>query len=256
MPGVSCALFASAELTEAAGTDFDHLTTLSDPSRHFDDKIEAVRNSPFEKSLFLDSDTFMIEPVGEIADLLDRFDFAYTHEIDRGICFEPECPESFIEPCTAVLAWRKTPRVKAILELWRDRYDDENRRRSEHPLMCFHDQGALRYVLYHHGHQVASYVLPPEYNLRIYAPWFAGGVAKILHGRGRYLRRAIRARINRDIRIRTGDGMNRVERWMFNTKRWIKNRLLRRPAPYDFRLKGLAIHKPASQPGTTDKKRS
>jgi hypothetical protein len=251
MPGLPCALFVSADLEERARVEFEHLFTLANPSRNFDDKIEAARNSPFEKSLFLDSDTIMIEPVWEIADLLDRFDFAYTHDIHRGLCYEPECPESFTEPCSAVLAWRRTPHVEAILRHWRERYDDENRRRAEHPLMCYNDQGSLRHVLYVHGHQVDTYVLPPEYNLRVYAPWFAGGVAKILHARGKYLRRAIRTNVNRDIVIRTGDGMKFIERWIFSTKRWIKNRLLRRPAEYDYRLKGLSIDKPASQPDMT-----
>jgi hypothetical protein len=243
MPSVPGALFTQQELAEGAKAHFEHVVVLPQAAQHFDDKIEAMRQSPFKKSLFLDADTYLLEPISELVELLDRFDLAYTHEIDRGICYEPECPECFVEPCTAVVAWRKTPAVTRLFDLWRTRYDEENQRRGEHPLMCYHDQGAFRHVLYHHGQDVSCYVLPAEYNLRVYAPWFAGATVKILHGREVMLQRALRARLNRDITIRTGDGMSRWERMVFNSKRWIKNRILKRPAAYDFRLRGLTIHK-------------
>ena len=55
---------------------FDVRRNLPNPEYSFLDKIIALSRTPFEKTLFLDTDTFVIEPLDEIFELLERFDMA------------------------------------------------------------------------------------------------------------------------------------------------------------------------------------
>jgi hypothetical protein len=246
MPNIGYTLFTDAAHAKLAQNDFDQVLVIEKPSFSYDDKIEAMVRSPYEKTLFVDTDTVLVEPLYEIIDLLDTFDLAYTHDVHRGTNYEPECPECFAEPCTAVMGFRKSEAVTRLWKLWRERFDWEKEHRSEHPLRCLDDQGAFRHVLYHEGAGLHTYVLPSEYNLRVHAPWLAGAVVKLVHGRGPNLARALRQNVNRDITIRVGDGMNKSARAWFNFKRWIKNRILNRPALYDFRLRGMTNSKPVT----------
>lgn len=252
MPNVGYSLFTDAAHAEMARGDFDQVLVIENPSFSYDDKIAAMMGSPYPKTLFVDTDTVLIEPLYEVIDLLDTFDLAYTHDVHRGTNYEPDCPECFAEPCTAVMAFRQSDPMTKLWKLWRERFDWEKEHRNDHPLRCLDDQGAFRHVIYHEGAGLRTYVLPSEYNLRVHAPWLAGAVVKLVHGRGPNLSRALRQGMNRDITIRVGDGMTKPARAWFNLKRWIKNRILHRPALYDFRLRGMTNSKPVTTwlPGT------
>src|SRR5690242_4601881 len=73
MPGVGTAIFVDGGGQLPKGL-FDIITTLENPTYSFFDKIEPLIETPFEKTLFLDTDTEVIEPVHELSSLLDRFD--------------------------------------------------------------------------------------------------------------------------------------------------------------------------------------
>lgn len=64
------------------------------------DKLVAMRCSPFQYTLFLDTDTFVTASLGDAWELLERFDLAFAG--DRGfVDYFPagtEVPESFKEP--------------------------------------------------------------------------------------------------------------------------------------------------------------
>jgi hypothetical protein len=46
----------------------------------FYDKSRLIRESPYERTLFIDADTYVVEPIPELFSLLDKFDCAATHE--------------------------------------------------------------------------------------------------------------------------------------------------------------------------------
>ena len=103
MPDVSISLF-----TDFTGNNlppfFDNTFHLSDPAHSFFDKIEPLINSPYEKTLFLDTDTLMVESVYELFELIDKFDLAYCHAPFR-ICYDlADVPDAFPEANTGVLA--------------------------------------------------------------------------------------------------------------------------------------------------------
>src|ERR1700743_3503517 len=78
MPNVGYALFTDSAQADAAKADFDHVFIIEKPAFHYDDKIEAMVRSPYPKTLFVDTDTWLIEPLYELIDLLDSYDLAYT----------------------------------------------------------------------------------------------------------------------------------------------------------------------------------
>ena len=58
------------------GIEFVRIESCGDP---FGDKIRSIRRLPFEKTLFLDGDTYLTANVDELFDLLNRFDVAAAH---------------------------------------------------------------------------------------------------------------------------------------------------------------------------------
>ena len=58
---------------------FDEIILSKSGAGYKIEKIECMLHSPFEKTLFLDSDTELLEPVFELFELLDKFDLAAAH---------------------------------------------------------------------------------------------------------------------------------------------------------------------------------
>lgn len=198
MPELPLAIFCDDEsLVEREY--FTHVATLENPEYSFFDRIRAMNDSPFEKTLFLDSDTVVIEPCLEIFDLLERFDIAAAHAPVRVIHQLDACPECFPEFNCGVIAYRNSAEVRQVLSRWESLY----RSQGELEKAPLHDQPAFRQVLYESSLRLT--MLPPEYNLRTIFPYFAGGLAKvkILHGRDPSLRQ-VRRGINRRLRPRVG----------------------------------------------------
>jgi hypothetical protein len=151
----------------------------------FCDKIEPLSKTPFKQTLFLDTDTVVVEPLYEIQEILDRFDLAFCFAPVRWSVEIAGVPAAFPEPNSGVLAYNKNERVLKLFEEWQSLYDARTHR---------HDQTSLRKALF--DSDLRFTVLPAEYNLRTLYPIFVGGhaVPKILHGRdpalGRFWRRA------------------------------------------------------------------
>ena len=74
----------------------------------FYEKTRWMRESPYDRTLFIDADTYVLEPVPELFTLLDHFDCAATHEEYLntdwyGKYSRPDVPESFPEFNTGIL---------------------------------------------------------------------------------------------------------------------------------------------------------
>lgn len=126
-------------------------------------KLEALVNTPYERTLYLGSDTYALRPqAGCLFDLLDRFDLVAAHAPYRindawGNSRIPEIPECYPEFNCDLVLFRKTPEVMAFIARWQAMYLDHA---FGHP----HDQGAFRYLAYTSGLRIAT--LPEEYNYR------------------------------------------------------------------------------------------
>ena len=155
---------------------FCHSISINKPQGSFADKIAPLAQTPFEETLFLDTDTYLCEAVPEIFEILERYDIAMAHAPMRQTG-SVDVPASFPEFNSGVIAYRMNDRTRSLLENWARFYEEQVSRTGQ-----LDDQPALRRALWHSDAKIA--VLPPEYNFRFVLPAFAGrGKVKILHGR-------------------------------------------------------------------------
>jgi hypothetical protein len=143
-----------------------------------DEYSEKVVNMhiPYEKTIFLDMDTWVVEPIDELFDLLEQFDLAIAHNPTRNYSMgrENEVPKGFPQHNTGVMALRKNQRTEDLLEDWERRYKEP----KETPE---YDQISFREAHYHSDCRFT--VLPPEYNCRYNWPGMVEGKVKIFHGK-------------------------------------------------------------------------
>lgn len=155
---------------------FDHYLPIREPKFNFSDKIAPLLATPFEKTVFLDSDTWLCEPVPEMFSILDRHDIAMAHAPMR-FTAASSVPATFPECNSGVIAYTLNDRTQSLLELWNKLYEQRLTATG-----VVDDQPSLRDALWQSDASFA--VLPPEYNFRFIMPAFAGrGRVKIMHGR-------------------------------------------------------------------------
>lgn len=182
---------------------FDSVYPLPNPTFSSYDKIEPLAATPFNRTLFLDSDTLVLDPLNELAYLLDRFELAYCHAPVR---FEegdfPGCNEAFPQGNSGVILYRRNEGTRALFTSWAELYRTRKHSYSSTERML--DQPSFRETVYRCDLRFA--ILPCEYNLRTCLPYFAGARArvKILHGRDPELTAASLA-INERLHARIGD---------------------------------------------------
>lgn len=155
--------------------EFDFNIYAERPEPVIRGKLEMF-NSPFQKTLFLDTDTEVFASLREIFELLDRFDIVFQQD-SSGYHYKLEgVPHAFPEPSTGVIGFAKSDRLAEFSKLWGtyfDRYVTEMGREW--------DQRSFRHAIY--ASNLRFSVLPPEYNFLIYFPQYAMSDLKIIHGR-------------------------------------------------------------------------
>jgi len=129
---------------------------------HYRSKVDYISQTPYERTLYLDSDTRIVADISEMFDLLNRFDIALAHGHKRakhkkdnsGKLIE-KIPESFPQYNSGVILYKNSDEVRNFLKEWADNF---------HKAGFYKDQIALRYLLYMTKLRLAT--LPPEYNIR------------------------------------------------------------------------------------------
>jgi hypothetical protein len=149
---------------------------LQDTIQVSGDKIN-MRHSPWDLTLFLDSDTSVYSPLEPVFALLEKFDFAAVQS-SSGYHYDlPDTPSTFPEFNSGVIAFRNSRAVQSFFDLWKQYYDEDHARSSDRVW----DQKSLRRSLFLSGLRIAS--LPPEYNFMPTTPGFAMTPIHIAHGR-------------------------------------------------------------------------
>jgi hypothetical protein len=178
LPGIPILLFTDQILEAGAG--FDEVVYLSapHPKPHIN-KIIAMTRSPFQKTLLLDTDTYVCADISDLFAMLDRFDIAMTHDRSYRDNFPADSgvPDAFVEFNQGVIVFRKTVMVRDVLQealRWTERLHE---RAGKYPP----DQPPFRIALFHSDLRIAT--LPVEYNCRFASYGYLNGVVKILHGR-------------------------------------------------------------------------
>ncbi len=178
LPDVPILLFTD-QAPEING-GFDEIIQLSAPHpRAHINKLIAMTQSPFEKTLLLDTDTYVCADISDLFAMLDRFDIAMTQDRAYRDDFPTNTgvPDAFVEFNHGVIAFRRSFAVREALK--------ESLRWTERLRTCSgvypFDQAPLRIALFHSEVRIAT--LPLEYNCRFASYGYLNGVVRILHGR-------------------------------------------------------------------------
>jgi glycosyl transferase family 8 len=161
---------------------FEKVIRVEGSNDGFYDKTKWIRESPYERTLFVDADIFVTEPFPELFTLLDHFDCAATHEEYLNTDWHNRYPRLDVPICfpefnTGVLLLKRSTEMDRVLDTWRDLY---NKFLETNPRQQINDQPFFRAALYFSGARVAT--LPREYNCKFRGQGYLKGRVKLLHG--------------------------------------------------------------------------
>jgi len=186
MPDIPITLFSNISIESEL---FEQVVPIANPTHGPEDKILNITKSPYQETLYLDSDTHMVDDCRELFSLLGRFDLAAVHAPYRAQYQVSEVPDCFPEFNTGVLTFRKSDQTAWLFDRWAQIYAED----SLNPLTWLFPGGASLYrkaipnqpsfrrAIYESGVRIAT--LPPEYNCRLPFPGFLHTKGKIIHGR-------------------------------------------------------------------------
>lgn len=153
---------------------------------NYRDKL-LIKHSPFEKTIFLDTDTYVVDLLADLFRILDYREFA-IHQADEGFEFDlPEVSNAMPEFNTGVIAFRLTSNVKNLFESWSHSFDGIKSITT--------DQYHLRKTLY--ASEVKFAIFSSAYNFIIYHTNLVMQKVKILHGRPQSVLPIVAKDINR-----------------------------------------------------------
>ena len=170
---------------------FNNVQTIeqNDP---FGDKIRLLQQTPYNKTVFLDTDTFICDSFDELFELLEHYDLAAAHAPGRKAVSLTGVPESFPEYNTGVLSYNSSNSIYNFFDNWLNEYERERGTKM-------HDQPAFRRALYKANLRFAT--IPPEYNCRTVWPGYVDGSVSIIHGRHNNHDK-VRSKLNRSTSMR------------------------------------------------------
>jgi hypothetical protein len=187
MPDVDLGLLTYSQHSDPI-FDFHVRDTIHSTRNWFFDQVYLVSlnlpklySSGYTKIIWMDSDTYFCEPVYELFDMLDFYDFMGIHAPARQVAnIVQDIPSSFPEINIGMIPMRNGQYIQSLF------YDMVEWYRLHIDLYKKNDQGVLRDVLWHYALRQSGprlYILPPEYNCRFNYSCFVAGRVKILHGR-------------------------------------------------------------------------
>jgi hypothetical protein len=159
-PGLPAVLFTDKPVTESP---FDDVKLVE--VGHIRAKVDLLAQSPFEQTLYIDSDTRVVRDLRDVFDVLGRFDLAMAHDFARKrstmasrIPEYAAIPYAFSEFNGGVILYGRSPGATRFLELWRQRFHQYKEQTQGW------DQASLRVAAWESGAQILT--LPPEFNVR------------------------------------------------------------------------------------------
>lgn len=157
----------------------DNIEVIENPLYSFGDKIRPLQRSPYEETLFLDTDTTVVDSCYEIFEPLKHNDIAVAfHGYRTDYAFE-ELPKSCPSYNTGVIAFKRSPEFHQFIDDWLKKHEEYSKIQSN-------DQPAFRYCV--NQGNIKIHTLPIEYNFFTFYPSVVGGFSnlKIVHGCGPY----------------------------------------------------------------------
>lgn len=137
---------------------FDQVHRIAVPEPR--SKLTCMALTRFERTLFLDADTLVVGALGDLFDILERFDCALAHDVRRASSLvqeglEQHTPYAFPQLNSGVILYRRSTVMLGFLAEWAARFRQAGVDR---------DQIILKDMLWRSD--LRFYVLPQEFNLR------------------------------------------------------------------------------------------
>jgi hypothetical protein len=154
---------------------FDDVLPVAEPVFGFRDKLQMSR-SPYDRTIFLDTDTLIRGDLGSLFRLLDTHDVAAKLEVYPGWDYEfADVPQAFVEYNTGVIVFRQTPAVNAFFADWGAEY--RALRASSDRFDT--DQPSFRRAVYRSP--LRHCAIPTEYHLQADMGGYLFWDAKVIH---------------------------------------------------------------------------
>jgi len=155
---------------------FDHVFVIPDLPKSAEAKL-VIRDTPFDRFIYLDSDTLVLGSLEEIFQLLDAFDVCVPAALGGYHYSIPEVSHAFREPSTNLIGFRRTPPVIHFFERWRIRYDHYRNVMGRE-----WDQRSFRHAAYE-DRQLRICFLGDEWSLSPYPGGMLCRDVRVVHGR-------------------------------------------------------------------------
>lgn len=191
-PDWSVTLFTDGPLESSL---FDNIVQL-DPTLHpLINRLVSLQQSPYDRTFALDTDTFVCAPLGDLFQILDRFELAGTllvrqirnTNFDSMTVQEPELFEGMRQISPGALLYQNNETVRAFLQEWERLYKLDKRHSavvSGHSQMVNRAPGDLQAMrLAFSKHPLRWMPLTNEYNCVYTMPGTLFETVRILHGR-------------------------------------------------------------------------
>lgn len=130
-------------------------------------KQECLYDSPYNNTLYIDTDTEIVGSIIEVFDLMDRFDIAATHDLMRKNPRHSEMwpeyskvPDGFPEFAGGVILFKRAPVVEDFFKLWQKNFAAWYKLTGE-----IRDQPSFRVSLWQ-CKDLHIHTLPSEFNIR------------------------------------------------------------------------------------------
>lgn len=188
MPDLHVTLFSDEKVQASC---FDECVVITSSGNGILDKNIGMSKSPYEHTLFLDTDTYICDDFSELFTLLEKYDIGAMLNETRTYAM-PEINlswdyqkikddrGSWIYPMynAGVILFKKSSKTAKFFSNWfvsSKQWIEEKGRTN--------DQTTFQELL--HQSDLNKVMLPPEYNCRFVFPVGVCGTVKILHGRSR-----------------------------------------------------------------------
>jgi len=171
MPGIDITLITDGAIDSDL---FDTVRDIESLNADFSSSNLEPGMSPYDRTLFLDTDTYLTDSVHELFDVLDDCDLAAVLSPSQDSA--PGVPDPWIQYNTGVVSYRSNDSVRELFTRWNELYREW---RTERDIV--QNQPSFLRAVYESN--VDVFTLSDHYNVRLFSPGAIHGDAKIVHGR-------------------------------------------------------------------------
>lgn len=157
MPDIPVVLF-TGDPGSVASPSINQVIGIENP--HSRSKVECLVQTPFDRTLYIDTDVRIVADISGVFQVLERFDMALGHaharmRAETQAVWRKPLPAAFPQFNCGVILYRNSPASTALLTAWSGAYEDAKFKK---------DQVTFRELAWESDARI--YVLPPEYNVR------------------------------------------------------------------------------------------